>query len=192
MSPGRVTSPGDEYARLSHGFPRRRPKLPLRSNAHPSCKSLQTRLDTRMKVLVVGGGAREHALAAQIAARAGIVGGLCARATPASRRDVPVAPVDADDPEAVLALAASCGRRPDGHRARGSAGRGRGRPSSWRPAARCSARRRQPRSSRRARRFAKDMMERGGVPTARALVCDSADDALRPLARRASSAGRWS
>jgi len=59
-----------------------------------------------MKVLVIGGGAREHALAVQLAAEPGTTV-VCAPGNPGIARDVPIQPVDATNPEAVLALAAA-------------------------------------------------------------------------------------
>src|SRR5262245_35420691 len=57
-----------------------------------------------MKVLVVGAGAREHALAAALGAD-GRTEVVCAPGNPGIAREVRVVPVDAASPEAVLALA---------------------------------------------------------------------------------------
>ena len=61
-----------------------------------------------MKVLVVGAGAREHALAAALMARGGCAV-VCAPGNAGLAHDVPTRPLDANDPEAVLALAVAEG-----------------------------------------------------------------------------------
>lgn len=60
-----------------------------------------------MRVLVVGGGAREHALVTRILAEPGVSGVLCAPGNPGIAAATQVAPVDAANPEALLHLAIS-------------------------------------------------------------------------------------
>jgi phosphoribosylamine--glycine ligase len=59
-----------------------------------------------MKILVVGGGAREHALAWKLAGEPGVADVLCAPGNAGIARLVRVADVPAGDPEALAALAA--------------------------------------------------------------------------------------
>lgn len=133
-----------------------------------------------MKVLVIGGGAREHALAVQLAAEPATTV-VCAPGNPGIGRDVPVQPVDATNPEAVLALAEAIGADltvigPEAPLAAGVADRFRraGRPvfGPTQAAAQLET----------SKAFAKGVMERHGVPTAAAIVCDTADQALQALA----------
>lgn len=58
-----------------------------------------------MRVLVLGGGGREHALVARLAADPGVTV-LCAPGNPGIAQIAPVRPVDLTDPAAVVALAA--------------------------------------------------------------------------------------
>ena len=132
-----------------------------------------------MKLLVVGAGAREHALAAALEYGGASV--VCAPGNPGIARDFRIAPLDATDPAAVLALAEA--ERvdltvigPEAPLAAGVADRflAAGRPifGPTRAAAQLET----------SKAFAKGLMARHGVPTARAIVCDSADDALAALA----------
>jgi phosphoribosylamine--glycine ligase len=129
--------------------------------------------------LVVGSGAREHALSARLAAEPGVTV-LCAPGNPGISRDVPIAAVAATDPPAVLALATSWSADltvvgPEAPLAAGvadlflSAARPLFGPT--RAAARLET----------SKAFAKDLMASAAVPTARALVCDSLGDALAAL-----------
>jgi len=129
-----------------------------------------------MRVLVLGGGAREHALAARFGAEPGVTV-LCAPGNPGIAREVPVAAVAATDPDAVLALAASWRADltvvgPEAPLAAGVADRflAAGRPlfGPTRAAAALET----------SKAFAKDVMARAGVPTARARICDGFDAAL--------------
>ncbi len=133
-----------------------------------------------MNVLIIGGGAREHALARQIASEPGTVV-VCAPGNPGIARDVTVAPVDANDPDAVLALAEVIGAHltvigPEAPLAAGVADafRRAGRPvfGPTRAAAQLET----------SKAFAKGIMFRHGVPTAAAIVCETADEAMRALA----------
>ena len=132
-----------------------------------------------MKLLVVGAGAREHALAAALEHGGASV--VCAPGNPGIARDVRIAPLDATDPAAVLALAEAehvdlTVIGPEAPLAAGVADHflASGRPifGPTRAAAQLET----------SKAFAKGLMARHGVPTARAIVCDSADDALAALA----------
>lgn len=132
-----------------------------------------------MNVLVVGSGAREHALAAALSADAG-VSVVCAPGNPGIARDVAVRPLDQSRPDAVLALATEIGADltvigPEAALAAGVADRfaAAGRPlfGPTRAAAEIET----------SKVFAKGVMARHGVPTARAVVCASADEALAAL-----------
>ena len=131
-----------------------------------------------MKLLVVGAGAREHALAATLARGGASV--VCAPGNPGIARDIRVVPLDANDPAAVLALAEAEGVDltvigPEAPLAAGVADHflAAGRPvfGPTRLAARLET----------SKAFAKELMARHGVPTARSLVCESADAALAAL-----------
>ncbi len=133
-----------------------------------------------MKILVVGAGAREHALAVQLASEPG-TSVVCAPGNPGIARDVPVTPLDATSPEAVLALADAIGADltvigPEGPLAAGVADRflAAGRPifGPTRAAAQLET----------SKAFAKGIMHRYGVPTAASIVCDTASQALQALA----------
>ena len=133
-----------------------------------------------MKILVLGSGAREHALASRLAAEPGVSTVLCAPGNPGLARTHLTAEVDPLDPEAVLRLVA--GQRIDltvvGAEAplsRGIVDRflAEGRPifGPTRAAA--------PLESSKA--FAKDFMRRHGVPTARYRVCGSSAEAVAAI-----------
>ena len=129
-----------------------------------------------MKVLVVGSGAREHALAAALQADPGC-DVVCAPGNPGLARDVRTVPLDAANPDAVLALAVAEAVDltvigPEAPLAAGVADRfaAARRPlfGPTRAAAQIET----------SKAFAKGLMERHGVPTARAITCDSAEAAL--------------
>lgn len=133
-----------------------------------------------MKVLVLGGGAREHALAVQLADEPHTTV-VCAPGNPGIARDVPVEAVEATSPEAVLALAEAIGADltvigPEAPLAAGVADRflKAGRPvfGPSRAAAQLET----------SKAFAKGVMERYGVPTAASIVCDTAAQAMDALA----------
>jgi phosphoribosylamine---glycine ligase len=134
-----------------------------------------------MKVLVVGGGGREHAIAAKLASELGASAVYCAPGNPGIQRVATLERVDPADPEAVLALAA---RRaidltvvgPELPLDRGIADRfeAAGRPvfGPTRAAAQLEC----------SKAFAKDFMARHGIPTARYRVCTSAPEANTAVA----------
>lgn len=136
-----------------------------------------------MNVLVVGSGAREHALAAALVSGSGVEV-VCAPGNPGIARDVPVRALDQGQPDAVLALATEIRADltvigPEAALAAGVADRfaAAGRPlfGPTQAAAQIET----------SKVFAKGVMARHGVPTARAIVCDSADAALDALRRGA-------
>ncbi len=134
-----------------------------------------------MKVLVVGSGAREHALAWKLAAEPGVAEVVCAPGNAGIAAIVRTVPVDPGDPDALLALAAR--ERidltvvgPELPLDRGIAdlfaanGRRLFGPSRAAAQLECS------------KVFAKAFMARHGIPTARYLTCDSAAAAYAAVA----------
>ena len=134
-----------------------------------------------MKILVVGGGAREHALAWKLARERAVSEVLCSPGNPGIAALARCVPGDAGKPADMLALAAreqvdltvvgpelplSLGIT-DLFTASGRAIVG---PTQEAAALESS------------KAFAKDFMARHGVPSARFRVCDSADDALAAVA----------
>ena len=133
-----------------------------------------------MKILVVGGGAREHALAVQLASEPHTAV-VCAPGNPGIARDVPVAPVDVSSPDAVLELAEIMAADltvigPEAPLAAGVADRflRAGRPifGPSRAAAQLET----------SKAFAKGIMQRYRVPTAASIVCETAAEAMQALA----------
>jgi phosphoribosylamine--glycine ligase len=133
-----------------------------------------------MRVLVVGGGAREHALCFKLAGEPGVDRVVCAPGNAGIARQFQTFAVDPSDPEAVLALAEQ--ERidltvvgPEAPLARGLAdafsARGRAVFGPRRQAARLET----------SKAFAKEFMQRHGVPTARYRVCSDADEALAAI-----------
>jgi phosphoribosylamine---glycine ligase len=133
-----------------------------------------------MRILVVGGGAREHALCFKLSAEPGVDGLLCAPGNAGIARQFRTIPIDPADPEAVLALAEQ--ERvdltvvgPEAPLARGIAdlfsARGRAVFGPRRIAAQLET----------SKAFAKDFMQRHGVPTARYRVCGDAETALTAI-----------
>jgi phosphoribosylamine--glycine ligase len=129
-----------------------------------------------MRIMIVGSGGREHALAARLAAETGVSYVCCAPGNPGMARVATLAPVDPSDPDAVLALAVRDGIDltvvgPELPLERGIVDRFReaGRRVFGPPRAaaqlECS------------KVFAKDFMARHGIPTARYRVCTTAADA---------------
>lgn len=134
-----------------------------------------------MRILVVGAGAREHALCWRLSQDPGVTHVLCAPGNAGIARQFATAPIDPTDPDAVLALADT--ERidltvvgPEAPLARGVADlfAARGRPlfGPRRAAAQLET----------SKAFAKAFMERHGVPTASYRTCDTADEALAVIA----------
>ena len=135
-----------------------------------------------MRVLVIGGGGREHALAARAAADPGVEALVAAPGNPGIARHARTIPIDAGDVDAVAALAAR--ERidltivgPELPLSRGLADRfaseGRLIFGPTAAAARLES----------SKAFAKDFMARHRVPTARFRVCRDADAALTAVRR---------
>jgi phosphoribosylamine--glycine ligase len=133
-----------------------------------------------MKILVVGSGAREHALCWRLSRDPGVDAVICAPGNAGIGRHFPCVPVDAADPEALLALVEQ--RRidltvvgPEVPLGRGIAdlfsARGRAIFGPRRLAAQLET----------SKAFAKDFMKRHNVPTARYRVCTTADEALKAV-----------
>ena len=130
-----------------------------------------------MKILVVGSGAREHALVWKLGREPGVTAVVCAPGNAGTGQQAVNRPVDVSDPEAILALAAAEAVDltvvgPELPLARGVqdlfAARGR---SLFGPSGTAA----QLESSKA---FAKAFMARHGVPTARFRVCDTPEAAL--------------
>ena len=126
-----------------------------------------------MNILVVGSGAREHALCWRLARDPGVARIVCAPGNAGIARAVPIAPLDASDPAAVLALAEEQRADltvvgPEGPLASGVVDlfTRRGRPivGPRQGAARLET----------SKAFAKEFMARHAVPTARYQVCHDA------------------
>ena len=134
-----------------------------------------------MKVLVVGGGGREHALVWKLSRERGVSEVLCAPGNAAIGEMARLAPIDAGDVDALAALAEReradlTVAGPELPLDRGIAdlfsARGLRLFGPSRAAARLEC----------SKVFAKDFMSRHGIPTARYRVCTSADDARRVVA----------
>lgn len=133
-----------------------------------------------MRILVLGGGAREHALCARLAAEPGVAHVICAPGNAGIARTIPTAALDPLDTAAVIQFAdreridlTLVG--PEAPLANGLADRfeqvGRAIFGPTRGAAQLET----------SKAFAKDFMQRHAVPTARYRVCTSADDARRAI-----------
>ncbi|GAA4217213.1 phosphoribosylamine--glycine ligase [Actinocatenispora rupis] len=133
-----------------------------------------------MRVLLIGSGGREHALALALADDPAVEGLVCAPGNPGMAEVAELRPVSATDPAAVAALATEVGADlvvvgpeaplvagvADAVRAAGVACFG---PSA--AAARLEG----------SKAFAKDVMAAAKVPTARAYACGTAEEAARAL-----------
>jgi phosphoribosylamine--glycine ligase len=133
-----------------------------------------------MRILVVGSGAREHALCWRLSRDPGVSRVVCAPGNAGIARQFATVPLDAGDPDSIHALAEQ--ERidltvvgPEAALAQGIADLfgARGRPifGPRRAAARLET----------SKAFAKDFMLRHGVPTARYRVCSTADEALSAI-----------
>lgn len=135
-----------------------------------------------MRILIVGSGAREHALCWRLSADPGVDRLVCAPGNAGINQQFQTIPVDPTDPEALLALAER--ERidltivgPEAPLARGMADlfQARGRPifGPRRLAARLET----------SKAFAKEFMQRHNVPTARYRVCGDHDQAVAAVRR---------
>ena len=133
-----------------------------------------------MRILVLGSGAREHALSAKLLSEPGVTHVICAPGNAGIARTVATAPIDVLDTVAVIRLVdreridlTVVG--PEAPLAAGLADRfeaeGRRVFGPTRAAARLET----------SKAFAKDFMQRHAVPTARYRVCASAADALQSI-----------
>ena len=134
-----------------------------------------------MKILIVGGGAREHALAWKLSREPGVREVVCAPGNAGTRQVACGYPLDVSDPDAVLALAETEAVDltvvgPELPLALGVqdlfAARGRLLFGPSRVAAQLES----------SKAFAKKFMARHAVPTARFRVCERADEALAAVA----------
>jgi phosphoribosylamine--glycine ligase len=137
--------------------------------------------DRCVRVLLLGSGGREHALASALAADPSVTALVCAPGNPGMAALAPVVPVDLRDVGAVAALAVETAadlvvigpEQPlvagaaDAVRAKGIACFG--------PSAEAAG-------LEGSKAFAKDVMAAAGVPTARARVCDDTDQVVAALA----------
>jgi phosphoribosylamine--glycine ligase len=135
-----------------------------------------------MRVLVVGSGAREHALVWKLGAEPGVTAVCCAPGNAGISRTTRCLPVAADDPAAVLALIEH--ERidftvigPELPLTRGVAN------ALSRAGHPCCGPTREAARLESSKAFAKDVMARCGVPTARHLTCESAAAALDAVRR---------
>jgi len=135
-----------------------------------------------MRLLVVGSGAREHALAWRLAGERGVNNVLCAPGNAGIARLARCLPADVTDPDGLLALAEReridltiIGPEQPLERGVADAFRRAGRPllGPSRAAARLET----------SKVYAKQFMQRHGVPTARFVVCERADAALDVVRR---------
>jgi len=133
-----------------------------------------------MRILVLGSGAREHAIAWKLSHEPNVSYVICAPGNPGIARTIPTAPLDILDTDAVIRLADR--ERIDLTVVGPEAPLGNG------LADRFEAENRKVFGPTRgaaqletSKAFAKDFMARHRVPTARYRVCSSADDALRAI-----------
>jgi phosphoribosylamine---glycine ligase len=134
-----------------------------------------------MKVLIVGGGGREHALASKMSRERGVSNLLCAPGNAGIARLAQLVPIDPSDVDALCALAAHESIDltiigPEAPLDRGIVDR------FWDAGLRIFGPPRRAAQLECSKVFAKGFMARHGIPTARYRVCDSAQDARTLLA----------
>jgi phosphoribosylamine--glycine ligase len=133
-----------------------------------------------MRILVLGSGAREHAVAARLTGELGVQSVLCAPGNAGIARTLPTEPVDVLDTDAVIRLVDA--RRIDLTVVGPEAPLANGLVDSFQAAGRrVFGPTRAAAQLETSKAFAKDFMRRHGVPTARYRVCGSADDALHSI-----------
>ncbi|MDH4065407.1 MAG: phosphoribosylamine--glycine ligase [Acidobacteriota bacterium] len=130
-----------------------------------------------MRILVLGSGAREHALCWRLGLDAGVGHVLCAPGNAGIGRTVDVAPVQLDNPDAVLTLALEWGADltvvgPEAPLAAGLADHFAASQRLLLGPTRAAAR------LETSKAFAKAFMSRHGIPTARHRACNTVDEAL--------------
>jgi len=135
-----------------------------------------------MRILVVGSGAREHALVWKLAGEAGADSVVCAPGNAGISRTTRCVPVAADDPRALLALIER--ERVDltviGPELPLTRGVGNALARAGHPCVGPTAEAARLESSKA---FAKDVMARAGVPTAKHVTCESAAAAIDEVRR---------
>ena len=138
---------------------------------------------TAVKVLVLGAGGREHALAWRLARDSDVDAVLCAPGNPGMAALGPCLPVDVTSPADVLALAEAQGV--DLTVVGPEAALDRGVVDAFHDAARpIVGPTRRAAALESSKSFSKDVMARHGIPTARFQVCDDAEAALAAVAGR--------
>lgn len=135
-----------------------------------------------MKVLVVGGGAREHALVRALLRDPGVRAVVAAPGNAGIAADVATRPLDATDPAAVAALAAELGVDlvivgPEGPLVAGAADAVRSKGIACFGPSAAAAR------LEGSKAFAKDVMAAAGVPTGRSALCRTPAEAAAALDR---------
>ncbi len=133
-----------------------------------------------MRVLVIGSGAREHALCLALGADPAVTALICAPGNAGTAAIAEQRPVDAADPQAVAALAQEVGADlvvvgPEVPLVAGVADAVRG------VGIDCFGPSREAAHLEGSKAFAKDVMAAAGVPTARARVCENAEQVAAAL-----------
>jgi phosphoribosylamine--glycine ligase len=133
-----------------------------------------------VRVLLLGSGGREHALALALAADPAVTALVSASGNPGTAALAPVVPVDLSDPEAVAALAVETAADlvvigPEQPLVAGAADAVRGKGIACFGPSRAAA------ELEGSKAFAKEIMAAAGVPTARSRVCVDADQAAAAL-----------
>src|SRR4051795_6627142 len=135
-----------------------------------------------MKVLIVGGGGREHALASKMSRERGVSNLLCAPGNAGIARLAQLVPIDPSDVDALCALAAHESIDltiigPEAPLDRGIVDR------FWSAGLRVFGPPRRAAQLECSKVFAKGFMARHGIPTARYRVCDTIEEARAVLSR---------
>ncbi|MET7418081.1 phosphoribosylamine--glycine ligase [Dactylosporangium sp. NPDC005555] len=133
-----------------------------------------------MRVLLLGSGGREHAIAAALAADPAVTDLICAPGNPGTAAIATNAEVDALDPAAVAALAVDLGADlvvvgPEAPLVAGAADAVRAKGIACFGPSKAAAR------LEGSKAFAKDVMRAAGVPTARSFVCTTPEELATAL-----------